>query len=188
MSNNLNKKERILICLLIFLSVNTVIIFSTNRMVWYSNVSKHIDKKYNKPMSVKNDSEFSYKGKVYRIIFSASKDKKEELYLLCFEKKFNGLFYEPTYGSSPGGSKSLYGMTNVFINDGTNDSFIVVYGYNKEFKANNFSVRKASDNRWITQDISKKEYFICTYTSIVYPEIVFKDVNNNDITAMFDGQ
>lgn len=188
MSKNLNKKKKVLIYLLIFLSVNTVMIFSTNRMIWNFNLSKYIDKKYNKPMSVKSDNEFSYKGKVYRIKFSASKDKKEELYLLCFEKKFNGLFYEPTYGSSPGGSKSLYGMTNLFMNDGTNDSFIVVYGYNKELKANNFSIRKKSDNRWITQDISKKEYFLYTYTSIVYPEIVFKDVNNNDITAMFNGQ
>ena len=139
-------------------------------------------------MSIKSDDKFPYKGKAYRIIFSTPINKKDEIYLQCFEEKFNGLIYKPTYGSSQGESKSICGMTENVTNDVTNDCFFVAYGYNKELKANNFSVSKAIDGEWITEDISKQEYFLYIYTNIVYGKMIFKDIHNNDLTELFDGQ
>jgi hypothetical protein len=184
-NNNKNKIYNIIYGL-IFLSIIALFAFNKSNLVWHSNVSRYIDKIHNQTISVKGDTKFSYKGKNYRIIFGTSEDKKDDLFLQCFQEKLNGLFYEPTYGAYQGKSKSLYGMTNHYIH-GENDSFFVVYGYNKEFEANNFSVRKTSDGEWITQDISKQEYFLYTYTNIEYTKIVFKDMHNNDISGMFNG-
>lgn len=188
LNENIKGKMGLAICILIILSISVTIFFITGKWVWHSNVSRYLDKRCNQTMIVRSDSEFSYKGKIYRIMFSTPKDKKDQLYLQCFEEKMNGLLYRPTYGSEQGECKALYGMTNHFVNDGTNDSFIIVYGYNKGFKANNFSVRKASNGEWMTQDISKQEYYLYINDDIKYAEIVFKDERNNDITDMINGK
>lgn len=189
MKEKTKKKINFLIYILMFLSIIAVFTFNKGNLVWYSNVNKYIDKIYYHPISIKSNTKFSYKGSNYRIIFGTSKDRKDDIYLQCFKEKLSGLFYEPTYGAGGGSSVTSnprYGMTNHFIH-GSNESFFVIYGYNKDFKADNFSVIKTSDGKLITQDISKQEYFLYIYTNIEYGKIVFKDVHNNDISRLFNG-
>ncbi|MDD7793099.1 hypothetical protein [Clostridium sp. 'White wine YQ'] len=183
----MRKFKYILIYLLVF-SFVVVLLLSRSHFILRSNVTTYINKIYKQEMSIKSDSEFSYKDNNYRIIFSTPVNKKDELYVQCFQEKFNGLVYIPTYGSAQGKSKSLCNMINHFLNNANGDSFYVVYGYNKNFKASTFSVEKSTDGTLITEDISKKEYFLNTYTDITYGKITFKDANNNDISPFFYGQ
>lgn len=188
MNQSIKNKLSLLIYIFILLFIFAIITSITGNWIWHSNVNRYINKIYKNQMSIKVDNGFSYKGRDYRIIFSTPKDKEDELYLQCFEEKFYGLIYIPTYGSRQGESKSLYGMICHFLNNSANDRFFIVYGYNKNLKANNFSVRKTGDGKWITQDISKQKYFLYIYSKIEYAKIFFKDMYNNDLTAMFNGQ
>ncbi|KMT22072.1 hypothetical protein [Clostridium cylindrosporum] len=182
-----NKKHSVLIAIL-FLFIMLTIAFFRSNLIWHSNINKYLEKTYQQPISIKEDKNFSYKGRNYRIILSTPKNKKDELYLQCFEELLNGTFYKGAYGARQGESKPLYGAVLNFINDGTEDSFVAVYGYNKGLKANTFSVKSTNDGKWITQNISKEEYFLYIYTNIVYPEVNFKDNKNNDVNRFFDGK
>jgi len=172
---------------LLIISLVLMVIWGNSTLIWHSGANKFMEKFIGQPSNIIENSQYSYKGKKYRIILSAPKGSKDNLYLQCFQEKFGGLFYEPTYAASPGDCKSLYGMTMHFTN-GSNDHFIIAYGYNKDFIANSYSVRNANNNNWVTEDISKKEYFLKIYTDIVYPEIIFKGKNGNDISTVFYGQ
>jgi len=190
MNINISKNKKIttvLFIIVLFSSVIMAVLFRNN-LVYHSNIGSYIERLYRQPMTIRVDKELTYKGRTYRIIFSTPKDKKDELYVQCFEEKLNGNFYKPTYGAIQGKSKSLYGMICCYSDDGTHNSFAVVYGYNKELKANSFNVKEADDGGWIAQDISKDEYFLYTYSNIVYPLVNFKDIHNNDINTIFDGQ
>lgn len=187
-----DKGNRIYIIILIFILLSTTVVSFVvqGRIVWHSDVDRYIGKYYGKPVDIKSNIKYSYKGSNYRIVFGTSKGKKDYLFLQCFKEKLNGLIYEPTYGSGQGESTLLYSIIQHYIPafHDTNESFIVVSGYNKDFKASSFSVKKVSDGKWITQDISKQEYFTYIYTNIECPEIVFRDAQGKDISTFFGGQ
>lgn len=185
MDKSVKKKKNFILLAIVLLAIVIVSVFFKSNLIWHSNMNKHLEKIYQKPISIKKDEVFSYKGKEYRIILSTSESKKDELYLQCFEQVLNGSFYKETYGARQGESKSLYGAVKNFINDGTQDSFVVIYGYNKELKANTFDVESTDNDKFITQNIFNEEYFLYTYSNIVYPFVGFKDSKNNDITEMF---
>jgi hypothetical protein len=190
MNINISKNKKItsmLFIIVLFSSIIMVALFRNN-LIYHSNIGRYIERRYRQPMTIRVDKELTYKGRTYRIIFSTPKDKKDELYVQCFEETLNGTFYKPTYGAIQGKSKSLHGMICNYLNDGTDNSFAVVYGYNKELEANSFNVKEASNGKLITQDISKDEYFLYTYSNIVYPLVNFKDIHNNDISSIFDDQ
>lgn len=144
------------------------------------------EKIYGEPITIKKDENFSYKGRNYRIILGVSQNKEGELYLKCFEEVLNGTFYKGAYGASKGESNLLYGEVFNFINDGTDDGFVIIYGYNKGFKANEFNVKSSNNGKLITQNIDNEEYFVYTYADIVYPFVIFKDKNNKDVTLKSD--
>ncbi|GFP75375.1 hypothetical protein [Clostridium fungisolvens] len=182
------KKAQKVLFLAFLILIIAVISYFNSKLVWHTNAKSYIEKSYGKAMTTRVDTEYQYNGKKYKIIFSTSQNKKDELYLQCFEEKFNGLFYKPTYGAAQGNSTSLNGVTCHFIDGSTDDKFLVFYGYNKNLQASNLSVEKTDKAHWITQDISKQEYFLYTYTNVIYPVTIFKDSQDNDITNNFINQ
>lgn len=182
----IKRYQRITIFTLIVIMVISIA-FINSGFIWHTNITKNMEKMSGKPLTVKRNIEYLYKGKKYKIVLGTPKDKKDELYESSFEEKFGGLLYKPSYGAGQGGSKSLYNFVSNFIGS-SNENFMVVYGYNKDLKASNFSVQKTNGTGWITEDISNQEYFLFVYTDIVYAKIIFRDSQNNDITSTFIGK
>lgn len=179
----IKRYQRITIYTLLVVMIASIVFLNSN-LILHGNTERYIERMTGHSITVKGDIKYIYKGKTYRIILSTQSDNKDEFYMQCFEEKLGGLLYKPSYAASRGGSKSLYGFTKNFV-DGSNDNFVIVYGYNKNFKANSFSVQKANDNENITCNISNQEFFLYAYTDIIYPKITFKDKQNNDITLAF---
>jgi hypothetical protein len=76
-------------------------------------------------------------------------------------------------------------MLQVYVEDGSDKNFDVVYGYNKDFKASSYEVKQVEDNEFLAKDISRQEYFLETYQGIVYAYVRFKDKDNTDISDLF---
>jgi hypothetical protein len=127
----------------------------------------------------------TYDQKNFIVTLSTPVGQKNELYANCFKEKFGGLVYKPTYGAMQGESNSLYGMIVNYTEDGSDNKFFVVYGYNKDLKAGSYELKKVKSNEFVMEDISQQEYFLKTYKDIVYPSVSFKDRDNNDISNFF---
>lgn len=95
----------------------------------------------------------------YLIIFKSYKDNNDYKYLNVYQEKFNGLYYKSTIASEQGFSKSYISFTNV---SDRNDTFTVIYGYNKDLKVKSCEVRVSMYKNLYTLklNLSEKEYFI----------------------------
>lgn len=178
--------HRITILTLLLFMVIAIILMNSN-FIWHTNAKNYVEKVYGQPIIVQKKIDYLYKNKKYRIILSTAKYRSNELFLQCFQVELGGLFYKPCYGSSQGDSMSLYGFTNNFIL-GSSDKFTIVYGYNQDLSAKNFSVKNISESGWVVQDISYQKYFLYAYSDISYGKIIFRDINNKDITSKFIGR
>ena len=166
--------------------IATLYLSIVNKYVFCQSFPKYLQKTTGKMIIVQKELKVTYDKKNFIITLSTPVDQKNELYANCFEEKLGGLFYKPTYGAMQGGSKSLYGMIKNFTrDDGSDNNFIVVYGYNKDFKAGSYEVKKLNSNEMIKEDISNQNYFLHTYQDIAYAFVTFKDSNDLDITNYF---
>lgn len=173
----------LLIGVFVFIFYNILPIKS--HYLFKKSIINYIQDVSGKPMIVKNEINAIYNNKKYLIILSTPINEPAILYVNCFEEKLFNLFYKSTYGVMQGNSRYLYGMLINFINDGTGDCFYIIYGYNKDKKATSFEIQIANTNNFIKVDISSQEYFLYTFENIVYPQVILKDRNNNDISSYF---
>jgi hypothetical protein len=180
-------KKSMLIMALIAIVIGVVSSYLTisDKYVFSHNFNKYLQQVSGKPMSIRNELKVTYDNKNFIVLLSTPVDQRCELYATCFEDKFGGLLYKPTYGAMQGESKSLYGMIVNFTQDGSDNRFYVVYGYNKDFKAGSYEVKQVKSNAFVKEDISQQEYFLQTFKDIVYAYVIFKDLDNNDISNLF---
>jgi hypothetical protein len=166
-----------------------VLLFSVSiidsKYVLGKNFTDYLQKISGQPMNIRKELKVTYNNNNYVITLGTPVDKEDELYANTFEGKLAGLIYKPTYGALQGKSKSLYGMLQVYIEDGSDKNFNVIYGYNKDFKAGSYEVQKFRTNQFVKEDISHQEYFLQTYQDIVYPLVAFKDQDDTDISNFF---
>jgi len=185
MRRNKGEKVNLFVAAFIIFIVIGGSLFLGNKIVFRSNFLKYVKKTSDQTMVLKKEIKVTYFKKNYVIILSTPEGKNEELYANCFEEKIGGLYYVPSYSASQGKCKSLYGAICNFMNNGTDDKFIVVYGYNKDYMASSYSVESTLNQKPQAKDISKEEYFLDTYEDIVYGKVFFQDKNDKDITPLF---
>jgi hypothetical protein len=185
-------KKRILPETAIFLFFGLVIIAIvilfqySDKYVFEQNYIKYLQQLVGKELVVQKELKVTYDEKNFLIILcSPVMGPKNETHVQVFEEKMGGLFYKPTYGSSKGKSRSLHGMMINFTRPSLSNNFRVVYGYNKDFQAYSYEVKKVNSDEIIKEDISDQEYFLQTYQDIVYPKVIFKDKDNKDISEYF---
>ncbi|KUO74279.1 MAG: hypothetical protein APF81_13715 [Desulfosporosinus sp. BRH_c37] len=183
----IKNKKNIFIVGFVIIAIGALTVYSvtSNKYIFGQNFTKYLKQATGKTIMVQKELKVTYYEKNFVVILSTRVDQKNELYANCFEEKLGGLFYKPAYGAMQGESRSLYGMMINFIkDDGSDSNFKVVYGYNKDFKAISYEVKKAN-NEIIKEDISDQDYFLKTYQDIVYPAVTFENINNEDITNFF---
>jgi len=170
---------------LVIIAIVTLIQYS-DKYVFDQNNIKYLQQLVGKELAVQKELKVTYDKKNFVIILCTPvMGPKIETHVQVFEEKMGGLFYKPTYESSKSKSRSLHGMMINFTRPSSSNNFIVVYGYNKDFKANSYEVKKVNSDEIIKEDISDQEYFLQTYQDIVYPKVIFKDKDNKDISEYF---
>ena len=158
-----------------------------NHYIIGDNFVKYLQKSVGKQLVLQKELKATYDNKNFNVILCTPVGGPgSEIYVQVYKEKMNGLYYKPTYGARKGGSRSIYGMIMNYIEDGSNNNFEVVYGYNEDFKADRYEVKKVNSEGVIVEDISGQNYFLKTFQDIMYPEITFRGRNNKDITNFFN--